>query len=100
MLRNVLNPALSVNGPWSNTRRVLCNLLGKDMENLSNDVALIGDIVRRLCYRNAEEYLGLGVGADSVADRLPGLGRREVPHWRPRYSREPHVLDPASGRTD
>jgi len=86
MLRNVLNPALSVNGPWSNTRRVLCNLLGKDMENLSNDVALIGDIVRRICYRNAEEYLCLGVAADSVAGRLASWGRPGVPQWRTRCS--------------
>lgn len=39
-------------------RRVLCNLLGSDMEAglLPEDAELIGDLVRRICYRNAEQY--------------------------------------------
>lgn len=42
-------------------RRVLCNLLGNDMENgeLPNDEALIGNMIRRICFENAREYLGL-----------------------------------------
>jgi glucuronate isomerase len=45
-------------------RRVLCNLLGTEMENgeLPNDEALIGNLVRRICYANAREYLGLDLG--------------------------------------
>ncbi len=46
-------------------RRVLCNLLGADMEKgeLPQDEQLIGDMVRRICYRNVQEYLGLEVAA-------------------------------------
>ena len=42
-------------------RRVLCNLLGRDMESgeLPNDPDLIGSMVRKICYGNAQEYLGL-----------------------------------------
>ncbi len=45
-------------------RRVLCDLLGADMENgeLPNDERLIGDLVRRICYANARDYLGLELG--------------------------------------
>lgn len=39
-------------------RRVLCNLLGSEMENglLPNDEKWIGDIVQKICYNNAKEY--------------------------------------------
>ena len=42
-------------------RRVLCNLLGKDMENgeLPNDLDLIGGMIRRICFSNAEQFLRL-----------------------------------------
>jgi glucuronate isomerase len=42
-------------------RRVLCNLLGKDMEegDLPNDEPLIGEMVSRICFQNARDYLGL-----------------------------------------
>lgn len=42
-------------------RRVLCNLLGRDMESgeLPNDPDLIGSMVAKICYGNAQEYLGL-----------------------------------------
>jgi len=42
-------------------RRVLCNLLGRDMESgeLPNDPDLIGSMVRKICCGNAQEYLGL-----------------------------------------
>jgi glucuronate isomerase len=41
-------------------RRVLCNLLGRDMESgeLPNDPDLIGSMVSRICYENARDYLG------------------------------------------
>jgi glucuronate isomerase len=44
-------------------RRVLCNLLGRDMENgeLPNDFELVGGMVRNICYSNAKQYLGLEV---------------------------------------
>jgi len=42
-------------------RRVLCNLLGDDMENgeLPDDEGLVGQMVRNICYSNAEQYLAL-----------------------------------------
>lgn len=42
-------------------RRVLCNLLGRDVENgeLPNDDALLGPMIRNICYGNAQTYLAL-----------------------------------------
>jgi len=42
-------------------RRVLCNLIGKDVENggLPNDYDLVGGMVRNICFKNAKDYLGL-----------------------------------------
>ena len=42
-------------------RRVLCNLLGRDIENgeLPADFGLVGGMVRNICYSNAREYLAL-----------------------------------------
>jgi glucuronate isomerase len=39
-------------------RRILCNLLGKEMEkgNLPNDLDLIGQLVGRVCYSNTKNY--------------------------------------------
>ena len=47
-------------------RRVLCNLLGNDMEKgeLPGDEALVGDMVRRICYQNARDYLGLELSSE------------------------------------
>jgi len=44
-------------------RRVLCNLLGSQMENgeLPNDETLIGGMVRNICFENAKRFLELGV---------------------------------------
>jgi len=41
-------------------RRVLCNLIGAEMENgeLPNDEKLLGGLVRRICFQNARELLG------------------------------------------
>jgi glucuronate isomerase len=41
-------------------RRVLCNLIGKDMENgeIPNDDDLVGPMIRNLCYTNARDYFG------------------------------------------
>jgi glucuronate isomerase len=43
-------------------RRVLCNLIGADMENglIPDSDELVGPTIRNICYRNAQEYLGLG----------------------------------------
>jgi glucuronate isomerase len=42
-------------------RRVLCNLLGADMESglVPRDLELIGGLVRDVCFRNARDYFGL-----------------------------------------
>ena len=52
-------------------RRVLCNLLGDDIERgeLPGDMELIGRMVRDICYNNVREYLGLEVG---TRDQRPG----------------------------
>lgn len=48
-------------------RRVLCNLLGDEMEKglLPNDEDLLGETIRAICYGNAQEYLGLPVTSES-----------------------------------
>jgi glucuronate isomerase len=42
-------------------RRVLCNLLGREMESgeLPDDDEMIGALVEKVCYRNAQQYFGL-----------------------------------------
>ncbi len=42
-------------------RRVLCNLIGRDVENgeLPDDEELLGLMVRNICYANARQYLAL-----------------------------------------
>jgi glucuronate isomerase len=44
-------------------RRVLCNLLGQDMEKglLPASDELVGPMIRNICYANAKQYLGLDV---------------------------------------
>lgn len=43
-------------------RRILCNLLGHDMEagELPRDFALVGEMTRNICFANAERYFGIG----------------------------------------
>jgi glucuronate isomerase len=40
-------------------RRVLCNLIGRDVENgeVPDDDALLGPMIRNICYGNAERYM-------------------------------------------
>ncbi len=42
-------------------RRVLCNLIGRDVENgeLPDDEPLLGPLIRNICYGNAKEYFAL-----------------------------------------
>jgi glucuronate isomerase len=44
-------------------RRVLCNLLGNDVENgeLPDDMELLGGMVKDICFRNAAAYFGIAV---------------------------------------
>lgn len=41
-------------------RRILCNLLGTDIENgeIPNDMGLVGGMVKDICYNNAKKYFG------------------------------------------
>jgi len=57
-------------------RRVLCNLLGSDVEtgNLPNDEELLGSLVRNVCFENARQYLGLELG--------PSLDKQQEPAVR------------------
>jgi len=45
-------------------RRVLCNILGADIENglLPRDLELVGGMVQDICYRNAVSYFGFPPG--------------------------------------
>jgi glucuronate isomerase len=45
-------------------RRVLCNLLGNDVENgeLPDDMGLLGGMVKDICFRNASAYFGIEAG--------------------------------------
>ena len=42
-------------------RRVLCNLIGRDIENgdLPDDLELIGDMIKDICYNNAVRYFNV-----------------------------------------
>jgi glucuronate isomerase len=42
-------------------RRVLCNLIGRDVENgeIPNDKALLGSLIRNVCFGNASRYFGI-----------------------------------------
>jgi glucuronate isomerase len=53
-------------------RRVLCNLLGNDLENgeLPDDVELIGKMIRDICFNNAKEFFAL--------DMIAAVGREQV----------------------
>jgi glucuronate isomerase len=58
-------------------RRVLCNLIGRDVENgeLPNDEALLGTMVRNICHANAQRYLGLPRGSGFKSARKPNAIR-------------------------
>ena len=44
-------------------RRVLCNLIGTDVENgeLPRDMDLLGKMVQDICYNNAKNYFGFNI---------------------------------------
>lgn len=53
-------------------RRVLCNLLGGEMERgeLPNDEKLIGSTIENICFNNARDYLGLELGTERVGTKV------------------------------
>ena len=48
-------------------RRVLCNLIGRDVENgeIPDDETLLGPMIRNICFANARQYLAI---PDAVAE--------------------------------
>jgi glucuronate isomerase len=44
-------------------RRILCNLIGKDVENgeLPNEPEHLGKMVENICYYNARDYFGFNI---------------------------------------
>jgi hypothetical protein len=55
-------------------RRVLCNLLGRDVENgeIPDDETLLGPMIRNICYGNARQFLRLPEGVNRVAGTRSG----------------------------
>ena len=55
-------------------RRVLCNLIGRDMESglIPNDEKLVGPMIRNICYANAKQYMAFPMGETTA-------GRRRFP---------------------
>lgn len=60
-------------------RRVLCNLIGRDVENgeLPNDDGLLGNMISNICHANAQSYLGL---PDLVSAKKGKSSRKSVSH--------------------
>ncbi|MGO8700184.1 MAG: glucuronate isomerase [Limisphaerales bacterium] len=60
-------------------RRVLCNLIGREAESgdLPNDEALLGPMIRNICYSNARQYLALPEAgtAPAAVSRTKGAPR-------------------------
>jgi len=54
-------------------RRILCNLIGQEVENgeLPNDEKLLGNMVRDICFGNAQRYLNLGTEAAGKTASAP-----------------------------
>jgi glucuronate isomerase len=68
-------------------RRVLCNLIGRDVENgeLPDDEALLGPMIRNICFANARQYLALpepssngGTGKRAAARSNGGSGLKHA----------------------
>jgi glucuronate isomerase len=58
-------------------RRVLCNLLGSDVEKgeLPSNEGLLGEMVRRICFQNARDYLGLELPSPISASKPTAVAR-------------------------
>ena len=65
-------------------RRVLCNLIGQEVERgeLPDDEALVGTMIRNICYNNARQYLALPEVNAGEAARLEVTRRQR--RLRPR----------------
>lgn len=59
-------------------RRTLCNLLGQEMTDgqLPDDLNLVGELVKDVCYRNAANYFDFGLGEKKPRkDKKPKLAK-------------------------
>jgi glucuronate isomerase len=58
-------------------RRVLCNLIGQEVESgeLPNDEALLGTMIRNICYSNARQYLALPEPPPTAVVQTPRRAR-------------------------
>jgi glucuronate isomerase len=68
-------------------RRVLCNLVGRDVENgeVPDDDALLGALIRNICYGNARNYLALPGSVEAAGKRPTRAG--EEAHAAPARQR-------------
>jgi len=59
-------------------RRILCNLLGKEIENgeLPNDLAWTGKLVQDICFKNAEQYFNF-----QTTDEVPSAATGSNPGY-------------------
>ena len=50
-------------------RRVLCNLIGRDMENgeIPDDELLVGTMIRNICHANARKYFNFPTSAEKAS---------------------------------
>ena len=62
-------------------RRVLCNLLGKEVERgeLPKDEKLIGSMVVNICYRNAKSYFGFEGGSKPAEEGASQAATSNLP---------------------
>ena len=68
-------------------RRVLCNLIGRDVENgeIPDDESLLGPMIRNICYANARQYLANpDVAAGGEAPKGPSKRPNVTPTGRRR----------------
>jgi glucuronate isomerase len=58
-------------------RRVLCNLLGAEMErgDLPSDEKLIGSTIQNICFNNARNSLGLELALEQRATTHPSSSK-------------------------
>jgi glucuronate isomerase len=68
-------------------RRVLCNLVGRDVENgeIPDDDSLLGPMIQNICYANAQQYMQLPteeVNRESRSRAASRSGARANPSTR------------------
>ncbi len=62
-------------------RRVLCNLIGRDVENgeVPNDDSLLGPMIRNICYHNAQQYFAFPTNETKARKEKPAArGARQI----------------------